>query len=171
MEMSKAEVQEEQSMVVTPSQEFKTPNRHSLQTNWCYWYLQRQMHHSENDGEPLKKVTYRDRLKSLGTISTVEQFFEYYVYMKRPSEMAREIDLYFFREGEVPMWEDSPFGGIWILKVKKEDDIDKMWELLLMALIGEQFEEPKVIGLGLSLRTKERLLEVWLKDGRNEKVR
>lgn len=37
--------------------------------------------------------------------------------------------------------------------------------------IGEQFEEPKVIGLGLSLRTKERLLEVWLKDGRNEKVR
>jgi hypothetical protein len=37
--------------------------------------------------------------------------------------------------------------------------------------IGEQFEEPKVIGLGLSLRTKERLLQVWLKDGRNEKVR
>lgn len=38
-------------------------------------------------------------------------------------------------------------------------------------LIGEQFEEPQVIGMGLSLRTKERLLEVWLKDGRNEKVR
>jgi hypothetical protein len=36
---------------------------------------------------------------------------------------------------------------------------------------GEQFEEPKIIGMGLSLRTKERLLEVWLKDGRNEKVR
>jgi translation initiation factor 4E len=28
-----------------------------------------------------------------------------------------------------------------------------------------------VIGMALSLRTKERLLEVWLKDGRNEKVR
>lgn len=38
-------------------------------------------------------------------------------------------------------------------------------------MIGEQFEEPRVIGLGLSLRTKERLLEIWLKDGRNEKVR
>ena len=58
-----------------------------------------------------------------------------------------------------------------------------MWESLLIALIskiqlllfvirlGEQFEEPRVIGLGLSLRTKERLLEIWLKDGRNEKVR
>ena len=28
-----------------------------------------------------------------------------------------------------------------------------------------------MIGMALSLRTKERLLEVWLKDGRNEKVR
>jgi hypothetical protein len=28
-----------------------------------------------------------------------------------------------------------------------------------------------VIGLGMSLRTKERLLEIWMKDGRNEKVR
>jgi len=46
-----------------------------------------------------------------------------------------------------------------------------MWESLLLALISEQFEEPRVIGMSLSLRTKERLLEVWLKDGRNEKVR
>ena len=28
-----------------------------------------------------------------------------------------------------------------------------------------------MLGVGLSLRTKERLLEIWLKDGRNEKVR
>ena len=37
--------------------------------------------------------------------------------------------------------------------------------------LGEQFEEPKVIGASLSLRTKERLLQVWLKDGRNDRVR
>jgi translation initiation factor 4E len=85
--------------------------------------------------------------------------------------MNRENDLFFFRENEVPMWEDSPHGGIWIAKIKKEDNIDLMWETLLFALIGEQFEEPNVVGLALSLRTKERLLEVWLKDGRNEKVR
>lgn len=38
-------------------------------------------------------------------------------------------------------------------------------------MLGEQFEEPKVIGLGLSLRTKERLVELWVKDGRNDKVK
>lgn len=37
--------------------------------------------------------------------------------------------------------------------------------------LGEQFEEPNVIGASLSLRTKERLLEVWLRDGRNNEVR
>jgi len=25
--------------------------------------------------------------------------------MKKPSEMPREIDLFFFRENEIPMWE------------------------------------------------------------------
>jgi hypothetical protein len=25
--------------------------------------------------------------------------------MRKPSEMPREIDLFFFREGEIPMWE------------------------------------------------------------------
>lgn len=49
--------------------------------------------------------------------------------------------------------------------------MNKMWESLLLGLISEQFEEPRVIGMALSLRTKERLLEVWLKDGLNEKVR
>lgn len=58
------------------------------------------------------------------------------MYMKKPSEMPREIDLFFFREGEVPMWEESPNGGIWIIKIKKEDNVNKMWESLLLSLIS-----------------------------------
>ena len=67
------------------------------------------------DGElmqapPKKFDSYRDRLKDLGQISTVEQFFSYFVYMKKPNDMPREVDLFFFREGEVPMWEVRSFG-------------------------------------------------------------
>lgn len=50
-------------------------------------------------------MSYRDKLKNLGQISTVEGFFQYYAFMKKPSEMPREIDLFFFRESEIPMWE------------------------------------------------------------------
>ena len=58
---------------------------------------------------------------------------------------------------------------MWIIKIKRDDNIDKMWESTCFALIGkqlfsefdytgEQFEEPNVIGASLSLRTKERLI-------------
>jgi translation initiation factor 4E len=94
----------------------------------------------DSDNPPLKKKkfdSYRESLKDLGLISTVEQFISYFVYMKKPSEMPREIDLFFFREGEVPMWEESPNGGIWIIKIKKEDNVNKMWESLLLSLISK----------------------------------
>ena len=69
------------------------------------------------------------------------------------------------------MWEESPDGGIWITKIRKEDDIDSMWEALLLALIGEQFGESNVIGISLSLRTKEKLIQVWLKEAKDQKMK
>ena len=43
----------------------------------------------------------------------------------------------------------------------------------MLGVIGEQFEGSgeNVIGALLSLRLKERLMEIWIKDGRNEKKR
>ena len=68
---------------------------------------------------------------------TLEHFFNYYVHMKKPSEMPKEIDIHFFRDDLVPMWEDSPEGGIVILKIHQNDDIDKMWETILLNMIGK----------------------------------
>ncbi len=96
---------------------------HPLQTNWKFWYVQRYHHFPLTDPtttaegnlsqleapkqKPVKITDYRERLKDMGQISTIEQFFQSYVYMKKPSEMPREIDLFFFRENEIPMWEVS----------------------------------------------------------------
>ena len=90
--------------------------------------------------------------------------------MRSAEAMPREVDLFFFRDGQVPMWEESPNGGVWINKIKKEDDTDRMWEALLLAMIGEQFD-PAVIGVSLSLRTKEKLIQVWLKDARDKDIK
>ena len=69
------------------------------------------------------------------------------------------------------MWEESPDGGIWITKLKKNDNVDLMWENLLLAIIGEQFGDLSVVGISLSQRTKDRLIQVWLKDAQNPKVK
>ena len=66
---------------------------------------------SESKKQAKKFDSYRESLKDMGQISTVELFFQYVVYMKKPSEMPREIDLFFFREGEIPMWEVSSLGN------------------------------------------------------------
>ena len=36
--------------------------------------------------------------------------------------------------------QESPNGGIVILKIKKGDNIDKMWEQILFALLGKFFQ-------------------------------
>lgn len=61
-----------------------------------------------------------------------------------------------------------PSGGCWILKVKKKAGIlARLWEQLCIAAVGEAFEEPDVVGVALSIRAKEDVLSVWLRDSSN----
>jgi len=60
------------------------------------------------------------------------------------------------------MWENFPNGGNWVLRMRKGCVLlDRMWEELLIACIGEAFEEPDVLGVVLSIRPKEDALYVW----------
>ena len=51
---------------------------------------------------------YRDRLIPLAKISNLEQFFDFKVFLKGISSLPKEMDLFLFKDGEVPMWEESP---------------------------------------------------------------
>ena len=105
-----------------------------------------------------KEVSYRDQLRNLGEISTIEQFFSYYTHLKKVEDIPKDTDLYFFRANEVPMWEESPDGGIWITKVRRDDNVALMWESLLLALIGEHFGDTNVIGVSISIRQRDTLI-------------
>lgn len=162
---------------------------HYLHSSWEFWYYKRpargfdhansdqttqktEKHENSTNGHSSQHdLSYKDQLKPLGKISSLEEFQSYHFFMKKAQEMPRDIDIFFFRHGEVPMWEESPEGGIWITKIRKDDDVDSMWEALILALIGEQFGESNVIGVSLSLRTKEKLIQVWLKDATDQKMK
>ena len=91
-----------------------------MHSQWQFWFFSRNQSSSSQDDEQetkSEKPSYREQLKSLGKIPTVEHFFNYYVFLKKPSDMPRDIDLFFFRHNELPMWEESPHGGVWIVKV------------------------------------------------------
>jgi len=125
---------------------------HFLQTPWTFWYCKKQN----------KQSNFETTLVSLGTCNTVEEFWRYYSHLKRPNELSSNSNLHLFRGAIVPMWENFPTGGTWVLRMKKGCALlARMWEELLIACIGEAFEEPDVLGVVLSIRPKEDALHVW----------
>ncbi|CAF0918832.1 unnamed protein product [Didymodactylos carnosus] len=71
-----------------------------------------------------------------------------------------------------PMWEEegNRNGGKWILRLKKGLS-SRLWELLILAVIGEQFQVGKEIcGIVCSIRPQEDLISVWTKTANNQNV-
>jgi translation initiation factor 4E len=46
-----------------------------------------------------------------------------------------------------------------------------MWQDLIIAAIGEAFEEPDIVGISVCIRRNEDLISVWNGDNRNDDIR
>lgn len=137
-----------------------------LNSIWTFWYASRkeQDHH----------IPYGERLQNLAEFNTLEDFFKYYLYIKSVPEIERNTDLGLFKRGYQPLWESCPDGGCWFIRFKKTDDpvdIDVKWEKLLFALVGEQFDEPNMLGSVLSIRGRETIIELWFNYFKYEKIK
>jgi translation initiation factor 4E len=121
---------------------------------------------------------FRAGLHKVGSFDTIESFWKLYLYLKRPSALESNVNLYLFRDAPdvAPMWECFPKGGCWILKIKKKRDsgasvLGKMWQDMVFSAIGECFEEPDVVGISVHIRSREDLISVWNRDNTNEDIR
>jgi len=124
---------------------------HPLQSPWTFWYCKKN-----------KQPNFETTLVSLGTSNTVEEFFSLYSHLKRPHELYTNSNLHLFRGTTRPMWENFPNGGHWVLRLRKGCLLlSRMWEELLIACIGENFDEPDVLGVVITIRPKEDALYVW----------
>jgi translation initiation factor 4E len=137
-------------------------DEHVLQSPWVFWFNNRRKSVAKAN------FSYSEKLAIIGEVHSIEEFFQYYCYLRKPTELPRNIELKFFRKYEIPMWEDSPNGGCWIVKLSMHKSINQKWERLLFACIGEHFNDLNVIGVVLSLRAGEDILEVWIKDKSKE---
>lgn len=72
----------------------------------------------------------------------------------------------------VPAWETYPDGGCWLVRVRKKNTlIDRLWEELLFACIGELFAMPDVVCVGVSTRLREDVLSIWNCSNENDQTR
>lgn len=59
-----------------------------------------------------------------------------------------------------------------MVKIKKNPGLlDRLWEQLILSAICELFDEPNVVGVVLSIRTKEDVLSVWNRDSSNQRAK
>ncbi|CAK9004624.1 unnamed protein product, partial [Durusdinium trenchii] len=138
-----------------------------LETAWTFWYDKKTSDRKESE-------QYMEGLKQLGSFNTIEGFYRHYSYLLRPSEVPRDHNVLLFRKGYRPMWEEFPEGGCWIIRIKRkasQNYVNRMWENLLLAFIGEEFELPDVVGCVLSTRLKDDVLSVWNLTNRDNSAR
>ena len=85
-------------------------------------------------------------MKPLAKISTINQFWRMYQFVKRPSSFENDTILNIFVEDIKPEWEAPEHlqAGCWNLRINK-GYADQIWENLLLGMIGEQFSLPDVV--------------------------
>lgn len=155
---------------------------HPLETPWTLWFDKK--HHAKNSKEttPAPKnaenveqtTNYLGGLSQLGTFNTVEGFYRHYAYLTKPSEFPRDHNILCFRKGFKPAWEEFPDGGCWIIRIKRktgQNYVNRMWESLIIAVVGEMFGIPDVVGCVLSTRQKDDVLSIWNKSNANPQTR
>ena len=64
---------------------------------------------------------YENSIKTVAVVKTVEDFWNVYDYLKRPSDLPTTTDYHFFRAHIKPTWEDesNEKGGKWIVRLPK----------------------------------------------------
>lgn len=142
---------------------------HPLMNKWVFWWR-----------PPISKsqgfVDYEKTLRPMCHCTTVEEFFAVYSHLKNPSGLPTMSEYHFFKFGIRPIWEDdvNKKGGKWVVRLKK-GVVDRYWEDLILALIGEQFGDAgeEVCGAVANVRNGEDVLSIWTRNdgGRVIKIR
>eukprot|EP00051_Salpingoeca_urceolata_P032921 m.18070 g.18070 ORF g.18070 m.18070 type:complete len:247 (+) comp5611_c1_seq1:157-897(+) len=131
------------------------PPQHMLRTPFTLYFSHRD--------KTRRAKSYEELVQQVATFNSIEDFWHYYTHISRPSDLMPSADYHLFKEGIKPVWEDdlNRFGGKWILRLRK-GLADRMWENLVLAVLGDQFEVGnEICGAVVSIRAHEDLISVW----------
>jgi translation initiation factor 4E len=129
-----------------------------LHTPWHFSYMRRGAAN-----------TYASSIKEIASFATVEHFWNVYNHLQRPGHLDPPTDLFLFRRGVQPMWEDeaNAAGGRLSLRLRK-GYASRAFEDLALCAIGEQFELPDfVCGITCSVRFQDDVLSIWVRAADN----
>ncbi|PPR03195.1 hypothetical protein CVT26_008043 [Gymnopilus dilepis] len=162
---------------------------HPLRNTWVFWFRQQRAPGN-------KVISYEEGIKKIAAFSSVESFWSLWTHLAPPSALQPTTDYLLFHSGiRRPVWEDplNLGGGKWIIRLKK-GIADRFWEDLVMAVIGDQFDDtsrkaglaganksddgsdlgtewPEICGCTISVRQSEDIVTLWNKVEADQKLR
>ncbi|KAJ3501280.1 hypothetical protein NMY22_g18981 [Coprinellus aureogranulatus] len=159
-----------------------TPKVHPLRNTWVFWFRQQR-----SPGN--KVIDYEEGIKKISAFSSVESFWSLWTHLSPPSALQPTTDYLLFHSAiRRPVWEDplNITGGKWIIRLRK-GVADRLWEDLVLAVIGDLFDEcrsvvppssedgdgdnsvkgteesglPEICGCTISVRQSEDIISLW----------
>ncbi|KDR80584.1 hypothetical protein GALMADRAFT_60856 [Galerina marginata CBS 339.88] len=104
--------------------------------SWVFWFRQQRAPGN-------KIISYEEGIKKIAAFSSAESFWSLWTHLTPPSSLQPTTDYLLFHTGiRRPVWEDplNLSGGKWIIRLKK-GIADRFWEDLVLAIIGDQFDD------------------------------
>ncbi|KAF9922859.1 Eukaryotic translation initiation factor 4E type 3 [Linnemannia zychae] len=133
-----------------------------LRNEWVFWH--------DKFVANATPAEYTENLKEIADVNTVQSFWSVYNNITGPERLTLRCSLHFIHKGVKPLWEDpkNEHGGAWNFRTAKGDTAF-VWRELLMALIGEQFEDTihkddQIFGLSVSARWNSDIFQIWNMD-------
>ncbi|KAF9978396.1 Eukaryotic translation initiation factor 4E type 3 [Actinomortierella ambigua] len=133
-----------------------------LKHEWVFWH--------DKYVANATPAEYTENLREISDVNSVQAFWSVYNNIKGPESLSLRYSLHVIRKGIKPLWEDplNERGGAWNFRTSKADAAF-VWRELLMALIGEQFEDTiaegdEIFGLSVSARWNSDIFQIWNKD-------
>ena len=143
---------------------------HKLNSKWVIWY-----HNPSDSNWDIKSY------KNVYEIDTLEDYCKFYnsnkLYLpsfdKSMFFMMRKINEF---EYIYPMWEDTnnKSGGCWSFKIDS-NDIDKIWNILTIYLIGENIgskteDSLKINGISISPKKGFCIVKIWNNNSNDKNI-
>ncbi|KAG0322442.1 Eukaryotic translation initiation factor 4E type 3 [Dissophora globulifera] len=133
-----------------------------LRNEWVFWH--------DKFVANATPAEYTENLREIADVNTVQSFWSVYNNITGPERLTLRCSLHFIHKGVKPLWEDpkNEHGGAWNFRTAKGDTAF-VWRELLMALIGEQFEDTiakddQIFGLSVSARWNSDIFQIWNMD-------